>query len=81
MFVTTVIYPLGMAILMYFLNLIANIAPAARFLKYISPFGYCEAADILTDGTLNSSMLAIGTLISIAAVLIAYTVYINKDVQ
>lgn len=72
---------LGMTILMYFLNLIANIAPAARFLKYISPFGYCEAADILTDGTLNSSMLATGTLISIVAVLIAYAVYTNKDIQ
>ena len=35
---------LGIATLMYFLNLIANIAPVAEFLKYITPFGYCEAA-------------------------------------
>ena len=37
---------LGIATVMYFLNLIANIADVAAFLKYITPFGYCEGADI-----------------------------------
>ena len=38
---------LGFAAIMYFLNLIANIAKAAEFLKYITPFGYCEGSDIV----------------------------------
>ena len=36
---------LGIAVMMYFMNLIANIAEVAEFLKYITPFGYCEGAD------------------------------------
>lgn len=32
---------LGIAAVMYFLNLIANISETAEFLKYITPFGYC----------------------------------------
>lgn len=41
---------LGIAVLMYFLNIIANIADVAEFLKYITPFGYCEGADIVSGG-------------------------------
>ena len=37
---------LGIAAMMYFLNLIANIADVAEFLKYITPFGYCEGAEL-----------------------------------
>lgn len=42
---------LGIATMMYFLNLIANIAEVAEFLKYITPFGYCEGADIVSSGS------------------------------
>lgn len=56
---------------MYFLNLIANIADAAAFLKYITPFGYCEGADILSDGSLDGTMVAIGAAIGIAGIVAA----------
>ena len=47
---------LGIAVIMYFLNLISNIAEVAEFLKYITPFGYCEGADIVTNGSLDGTM-------------------------
>ncbi len=38
---------LGIAALFYFLNIIANLTEDAKFLKYITPFGYTES-EILT---------------------------------
>ena len=72
---------LGLAAMMYFLNLIANIADVAGFLKYITPFGYCEAADIVSNGRLDGVMVAIGAVIGISGIMIAYLKYTKKDIQ
>lgn len=72
---------LGIATMMYFLNLVANIADVAGFLKYITPFGYCEGADIVTDGSLDITLVAIGAVIGIAGIVIAYLNYTKKDIH
>lgn len=72
---------LGIAAMMYFLNLIANIADVAEFLKYITPFGYCEGADIVSDGRLNGTMVCIGAGIGVAGIIIAYWKYARKDIH
>ena len=71
---------LGIAAMMYFLNLIANIAEVAEFLKYITPFGYCEGADIVSNGNLDSTMVAIGMAIGIAGIAAACLHYTRKDI-
>ena len=72
---------LGIATGMYFLNLIANIAEVADFLKYITPFGYAEGADIVTDGCLDGKMVAIGMTIAAVGILLAYLQYCKKDIR
>ena len=72
---------LGIAAMMYFLNLIANIADAAEFLKYITPFGYCEGADIVSNGGLDVAFVAIGAVIGIVGIVIAYLKYTKKDIH
>lgn len=72
---------LGIATMMYFLNLIANISDAAEFLKYITPFGYCEGADIVADGRLDNVMVAVGAVIGIGGIIIAYLKYTKKDIH
>ena len=72
---------LGIAAIMYFLNLIANIAEVAEFLKYITPFGYCEGADIVTTGSLDGTMVAIGMSMGIAGIAVAYLRYSLKDIH
>lgn len=72
---------LGIAAMMYFLNLISNIAEAADFLKYITPFGYCEGADIVANGSLNGIMVAIGMTFCIIGIAAAYWNYTKKDIQ
>lgn len=72
---------LGIAAVMYFLNLIANIAEVADFLKYITPFGYCEGADIIGNGTLDGTKIAVGMLIGIIGIVSAYLRYTRKDIR
>lgn len=72
---------LGIAAIMYFLNLIANIADVAEFLKYITPFGYCEGADIVSNGSLDSTLVVIGAVVGISGIIIAYLKYMKKDIN
>lgn len=72
---------LGIAAMMYFLNLIANITETAKFLKYITPFGYCEGDSIVTNGSLDGTLIALGTIIGIAGIITAYLKYTRKDIH
>lgn len=72
---------LGIAAVMYFLNLIANISETAEFLKYTTPFGYCEGADIVSSGNLDGAKLAVGAVIGISGIVIAYLKYTKKDIR
>lgn len=72
---------LGIAAVMYFLNLIANIAEPAEFLKYITPFGFCEGADIVADGSLDGRLVAIGMAVGLIGVIAAYVKYSRKDIR
>lgn len=72
---------LGIAVMMYFLNLIANIADVAKFLKYITPFGYCDGADIVSKGSIDITLVVIGAVIGISGIVIAYLKYTKKDIH
>lgn len=71
---------LGIAIMMYFLNLIANISDGAEFLKYITPFGYAEGADIVTDVNLNVRLVLPGMIYMVIGIAAAYWKYEKKDI-
>lgn len=72
---------LGIAAMMYVLNLISNIAESAEFLKYITPFGYCEGADIVTNGNLDGKLVVIGMILGICGVIAAFLRYLRKDIH
>ena len=72
---------LGIAIMLYFTNLISNMAEAAEFLKYITPFAYCEGADIVTNGELDLLLIGLGCLFAVIGVGAAYWQYGRKDIQ
>lgn len=71
---------LGMAALLYFLNLIANLTEKAKFLKYITPFGYAESADVIANGSLNGGYLAVGMLFGLLGIAAAFCQYGRKDI-
>lgn len=72
---------LGMAAVMYFLGLVANITESAEFLEYITPFGYTDGADIVADGCLDGIKITIGLLIGALGVVLAYLKYSKKDIH
>ncbi len=72
---------LGLAAMLYVLNLIANLTEQAAFLKYITPFGYCEGADLLTDGHLDLPMVLLGMGYAVAMIAAGAWYYGKKDIQ
>lgn len=72
---------LGIAVIMYFLSLMANTAKAAGFLKYITPFGYCSGADIISRGSLDGRLIAVGMVLCAAGIAAGYGRYASKDIQ
>lgn len=71
---------IGIAAVMYFLNLVANISDGADFLKYITPFGYAEGADIVANGSLDPVRVALGLLLAALGITAAYRIYGKKDI-
>lgn len=72
---------LGLAALFYFLNIIANLTEGAKFLKYITPFGYTDGADIIANGRIETGYLAAGIVITIAGIVAAFVKYRRKDIM
>ncbi len=72
---------LGVAIIAYFMNLIANITESAVFLKKLTPFGYCDGAEIVSSGSLDAAPVAVGAALAIACAAAAFAVYTRKDIS
>ena len=72
---------LGIAAMMYFLNIIANISEKAEFLKVITPFGYAEGADIVSNASLDGKLILIGMAFALIGVAAAYFWYSRKDIH
>ena len=72
---------LGIAAMMYFLNIIANISEKAEFLKAVTPFGYAEGADIVANGSLDSELVLVGMIFALIGIAAAYFWYSRKDIH
>lgn len=72
---------LGLAVGLYFLNLIANLTESARFLRYITPFAYADGAELLTRGALDMALVLPGVAYAAAAMALAFRHYGRKDIH
>ena len=72
---------LGIAAILYFLNIIANISESAEFLKFVTPFGYAEGSDIITNVSLDAGLLVLGVIYGAAGIAAAYLKYCRKDIE
>jgi len=72
---------LGVAIMMYFLNLASNITESAEFLKYVTPFGYADGAEIVAEVALDRKLVILGAIYCVLGILIAYSKYTKKDIM
>lgn len=71
---------LGLAAIFYFLNLVANLTEKARFLKYLTPFGYTDSADIIINGRLESGYLTVGLAAAALGIAVGFWQYGRKDI-
>lgn len=71
---------LGLAALFYFLNIIANLTESARFLKYVTPFGYTDSSDIIVNGRIETGYLVAGSAIAVLGIAAAFLWYERKDI-
>ena len=72
---------LGLAIALYFLNIVATLTDKAKFLKYITPFGYADGADIISKGSIPGIRVLIGMVFAAAGIALAYWKYCRKDIR
>ncbi len=71
---------LGIAIGMYFLNLVGNLTEKAEFLKYFTPYSYTDGAYIAEHTALPGEYLAVGAVLAAAGVALAFWRYGRKDI-
>lgn len=72
---------IGIAMLLYFTNLFANISEDVEKLHYITPFSYSDAADIFIDEKIKIEFLIPGMVIMIVVVAMGYIKYNRKDLS
>ncbi len=72
---------LGLAAAFYFMNIVANLTESSAFLKYITPFGYTDSADIIADGHIEFKYLVVGLVITVIGICAAFWKYQRKDIS
>lgn len=70
---------LGLAILLYMADMLCRIIPALENLKYVTPYYFCNAADIFADGRVDSVIAVIGAGVTVLAGAASVFVYERKD--
>lgn len=72
---------LGLAALLYFLNIFANISDSIEFIKYITPFQYADAAAIISTKAVDGVLLIIGIIVTLFSIAISFYQYEKKDIS
>lgn len=71
---------LGFAVLAYFINIAANLSKGLRFLKYLTPFGFTDSADLISTHAMNGVSLTVSLVAAAACVAVAFIHYGRKDI-
>ncbi|WP_317336719.1 ABC transporter permease subunit [uncultured Ruminococcus sp.] len=71
---------LGLALVLYFMNIICNISEQAEFLKYITPYAYAEASNIISGSELEWGLIGFGAVYALVGIVVAFLKYTKKDI-
>jgi ABC-2 type transport system permease protein len=71
---------LGFVLGLYALQIVADISEKARFLRYVTPFKWASAADILPTGKVDAVYLGITVAVIALSVAGSYVAYGRKDI-
>ena len=70
---------LGVAMLLYFLDMMSRVLEQLKFAKYITPFYYANAADVINNSSIEQPLVWIGFGTTIICILLAIWHYSNRD--
>ena len=70
---------LGLVMIFYAYDLMARVIPDLSDYKLISPFSYCNAADIFSKGEVEIGALVLGMVVTVISVVVAYVRYGKRD--
>lgn len=70
---------LGVALLLYFLDMMSRIMTQLKFAKYITPFYYSNAADVMVKKSIDPLLLGIGIGLTFLCILAGTWYYNERD--
>ncbi|HEX3030413.1 MAG TPA: ABC transporter permease subunit [Clostridia bacterium] len=71
---------IGVVIGTYILNTIAGLSDKTDWLKYLTPFKYVDAVDIVKTGRINGGYLVIMTVVIVVSIILSYVFYNRKNI-
>ncbi|MBQ7774402.1 MAG: ABC transporter permease subunit [Lachnospiraceae bacterium] len=71
---------LGLAVLLYIVDIMVHIVPDLESIKWITPYYFANAADIFSSGEPQWGLMMAGAFISVLAVLAGGIVYRTRDI-
>ena len=72
---------IGVALLLYFLNLFVNMSDRLTLLQYATPFAYADPADVLIHEALNLKIAVPQLIVSAVLTGIGWRVYSKRDLR
>lgn len=72
---------LGLSLLLYFMNIVANISSKVSFLSWITPFGYTNGSDIVNNMALEWPKIIVGLLLGAVLVILGAIYYDKRDLK
>ncbi len=71
----------GVVFITYFFSIMASVEESMSFFKYLSPFSYFGAEDLVINSMLNSTYLTMSIVIILLSVGLTYFCYSRKDIS
>lgn len=72
---------IGITFGLYCMNLAANLSSSLEWLRWLTPYAYCEGSWIIEYGALNLPYLFSGLVISVMALLASFSFFSRKDLR
>lgn len=70
---------IGIALVLYFLDLMSRLVDDIKWIKYFTPYYYSNSSDIFTNKEIDTLLIVLGLAISIVAGIISFAKYTKKD--
>lgn len=71
---------LGLSVLLYLVDVLCRVVPDLEWTKFVTPFYYCNAADIFSGSETEVLSIGIGVVVTVASVVAAGIIYKKRDI-